>query len=70
MKDINEFECVKTIKQNDMNTLNRSVNVVAGFLAALETVKYLADFDKCQIIERTLFIDFLGIFPAFFGVSN
>ncbi|WP_273756613.1 ThiF family adenylyltransferase [Bartonella sp. MM73XJBT] len=58
MKDVNEFEFVKTIKQNYMNTLIDPYNAVAGSLAALEAVKYLTDFDKCQIIEKTLFINF------------
>ncbi|WP_375656486.1 hypothetical protein [Bartonella sp. CM120XJJH] len=41
-----------------MNTLIDPYHAVAGFLAALEAVKYLTDFDKCQIIEKTLFINF------------
>ncbi len=35
-------------------------NAVSSSLAALEAVKYLTDFDKCQIIEKTLFINFSG----------
>ncbi|GAB5040354.1 hypothetical protein BHOIPH791_09560 [Bartonella henselae] len=58
MKGVSEFEFVKNIKQNSMNTLIDPYNAVAGSLAALEAVKYLTDFDKCQIIEKTLFIDF------------
>ncbi|EJF78491.1 hypothetical protein MCO_00675 [Bartonella sp. DB5-6] len=60
IKDVNEFEFVKNIKQNYMNTLIDPYNAVAGSLAALEAVKYLTDFDKCQIIEKTLFINFSG----------
>ncbi|WP_268885586.1 ThiF family adenylyltransferase [Bartonella henselae] len=57
MKGVNKFEFVKNIKQNSMNTLINPYNAVAGSLAALEAIKYLTDFDKCQIIEKTLFID-------------
>ncbi len=60
IKDVNTFEFVKNIKQNYMNTLIDPYNAVAGSLAALEAVKYLTDFDKCQIIEKTLFINFSG----------
>ncbi|WP_273723124.1 hypothetical protein [Bartonella sp. AU18XJBT] len=41
-----------------MNTLIDPYHAVADFLAALEAVKYLMDFDKCQIIEKTLLINF------------
>ncbi|EJF97336.1 hypothetical protein ME9_00422 [Bartonella taylorii 8TBB] len=34
-----------------MNTLIDPYNTITGSLAALEAVKYLKDFDKCQIIE-------------------
>ncbi len=47
--DIDAFEFVKNLKKNETNTLNRSVNVVAGSLAVLEAMKYLMDFENIQL---------------------
>lgn len=53
-----EFDFVKKIQQDFYTTLIDPYNAVAGSLAALEAIKFLTDFDECQIIERTMFFDF------------
>ena len=55
-----DFPFVQQIQDQYYTTLIDPYNAVAGSLSALEAVKYLTGFDECQIIEKTMFIDFSG----------
>ncbi|WP_028672453.1 HesA/MoeB/ThiF family protein [Saccharospirillum impatiens] len=53
-----QFDFVKNIQREYFTTLIDPYNAVSGSLAALEAIKFLTEFDECQIIESTMFFDF------------